>query len=111
MPSRPHIACSKLVSLLLHLAVAAVVLTIVLGSGVALALGPAVLLLVLLRHGIAPGEELIERLRRRWVARRARAALSVPRPRLRLFVRPAGRMVAFALAMRPPPAFAPPSFA
>jgi hypothetical protein len=94
-------------SLLLHAALAAVVLLAVFGAVVALTLAPAVALLVLLVHGIAPGERLIERLRRRYVGRRPRAVLSPCVPRLRLVVRRAGRMIAAALAMRPPPVAAP----
>jgi hypothetical protein len=98
---------SRPVSLLLHAAVAAVVLLAVFGGAVALTLAPAVALLVLLAHGIAPGERLIERLRRRFVGRRPRAAVSLVARRLRLVVRRAGRLIAAALAMRPPPAAAP----
>lgn len=107
MPHRPLISRSRVASLLLHLVVAAVVLTVLLGASVALVLSPAVILLVLLRHGIAPGEALIARLRRRWAARRPRAAVSLPHPRLRIVVRRAGRTLAMALAMRPPPRVAP----
>jgi hypothetical protein len=93
-------------SLLLHAAVAAIVLLAVFGLGVALTLAPAVAMLVLLVHGIAPGERLIERLQRRFTPPRPRAAVSLGARRLRLVVRRAGRPIAAALAIRPPPAAA-----
>jgi len=70
--------------------------------GLALTMAPALLLLAALANGFRPGEALIERLsgRARTVAPRATSA---PRPRLALVVRPAGRLLASALAMRPPP--------
>jgi hypothetical protein len=70
--------------------------------GLVLTLAPAVLLLLLLSRGVRPGEKLIERLRGR--PRRPTRAVSMPRPRLAVVVRPAGRQFAAALAMRPPPA-------
>jgi hypothetical protein len=100
------ISRSSHASLLLHAVLAAVVLLAAFGAVVALTLAPAAVLLVLLLHGIAPGERLIERLRRRFVGPRPRAALAAARPRLRLVVRRAGRLIAAALAMRPPPAAA-----
>jgi hypothetical protein len=71
--------------------------------GLALTFGPALLMLALFSLGIRPGETLLERLieRRATVAPRA---VSSPRPRLALVVRPAGRLISSALAMRPPPA-------
>ena len=83
-------------------------LVLVLGAGIAdpglaFAFAPALLLLALLTAGVRPGEALIERLRARAPhAVRARA-VSSPRPRLPLLVRPVGRSFATALAMRPPP--------
>ena len=87
------------------------VVLVVLGvllSGIAdpeliLALAPALLLLGLLASGVRPGERLIGRLAARRT-RAVRAPVSLPRPRLALVVRPAGRALATALAMRPPPA-------
>jgi hypothetical protein len=84
--------------------VATGLLMLAFGAVVALMLAPAAVLLVLLLHGIAPGEALIERLRRRWVAVRTRAASCLPVRRLKLVVRRVGRQLAAALAMRPPPA-------
>ncbi len=75
------------------------------GVGVALMLVPAAVLSVLLLHGVAPGEELIDRWRnRRAAVRRLRAPRDVARPRVVTRVRHAGRVIAFGLATRPPPA-------
>jgi hypothetical protein len=72
--------------------------------GLALSFGPALLLLALFTSGVRPGEALIGRLTARFAAPRHRRAVSARRPRLTLIVRPAGRLIASALAMRPPPA-------
>lgn len=72
--------------------------------GLALSLGPAVLMLALFAVGVRPGEALIERLLERRAGARHRRPVSAARPRLALVVRPAGRQIASALAMRPPPA-------
>lgn len=71
--------------------------------GLALTMAPALLMLALFAGGVRPGEALIERLRVRRTASRLPRAVSAPRPRLALVVRPAGRLLASALAMRPPP--------
>ena len=71
--------------------------------GLALSMAPALLLLALLTGGFRPGEALIERLRARFDSPRPPRASSAPRPRLALVVRPTGRLLASALAMRPPP--------
>jgi len=71
--------------------------------GLALTMAPALLLLAALANGFRPGEALIERLTDRSRAATRRRATSMPRPRLALVVRPAGRLLACALAMRPPP--------
>jgi hypothetical protein len=70
--------------------------------GLALTMAPALLLLAALANGFRPGEALIERLADRARAAKPRAT-SAPRPRLALVVRPTGRLLACALAMRPPP--------
>jgi hypothetical protein len=70
--------------------------------GLALTMAPALLLLAALANGFRPGEALIERLAERSRTAKPRAT-SAPRPRLALVVRPAGRQLASALAMRPPP--------
>ena len=72
--------------------------------GLALTMAPALLLLALLTGGVRPGEALIDAPARPRVANAGRhARTSRPRPRLALVVRPAGRQLASALAMRPPP--------
>jgi hypothetical protein len=71
--------------------------------GLALSMTPALLLLALLTGGFRPGEGLIERVRARFASARPPRASSAPRPRLALVVRPTGRLLASALAMRPPP--------
>jgi hypothetical protein len=71
--------------------------------GLALTLAPALALLAMFSFGFRPGEALIERLRARFSPPRGRRAASTPRPRLALVVRPTGRLLACALAMRPPP--------
>jgi hypothetical protein len=68
-----------------------------------LTLAPAVLLLGLLSRGVRPGEKLIERLRGTTRRRAHARAASMPRPHLAVVIRPAGRQLAEALAMRPPP--------
>ncbi len=87
---------------------AAVLAVAVAGAAVApmaaLAAAPALILALLLVRGIFPGEAAIERCRR-WLndkPRRAPAAFAdtAGRPIRRL----AGWLIAFALAMRPPPA-------
>ena len=72
--------------------------------GLALTMAPALLMLALFAGGVRPGEALIERLRARRVTPRRPRAVSASLPRLALVVRPAGRLIASALAMRPPPA-------
>lgn len=74
-----------------------------LSVGVALTLAPALLLLAVLLLGHMPGEELLDRLRRAHTERRRRAPRRLSAPRLALVIRPAGRALAQALAMRPPP--------
>src|SRR3954453_6367866 len=68
-----------------------------------LTMAPALLPLALLTGGVRPGEALIVRLHERRVTPAPPRARSNPRPRLALVVRPAGRLIASALAMRPPP--------
>lgn len=72
---------------------------------VALLLAPALVLLATLAAGLFPGEETIARARaRRMRARPVRAPGRIARPKLRDVVRPAGVTLAYALAVRPPPA-------
>lgn len=84
---------------------AALGLALVASPDVALLLAPAFVLLLVLVVGVFPGEEAIARARaRRTRARPSRAPGRTPRPVLPDVVRPAGAALAFALAMRPPPA-------
>ena len=70
--------------------------------GFALLIAPAFFLILLLVNGIRPGEQLIQRLRRRHEARpRRRAERTRWTPRV---VDLPGRLIASGLAMRPPPA-------
>jgi hypothetical protein len=74
--------------------------------GPALMLVPAAILAVLLLRGMFPGEKVIERLARA-VRRRVTRPVSIQLPRARaLALHRVGRLIAFALAMRPPPAVA-----
>ena|SRR5690349_4930058 len=84
------------------LVVLGVALSVAADPALALTLLPAFALLGLLAGGVHPGERLIERLRGRAPAP-SRRPVSMPRPRLALVVRPTGRLLASALAMRPPP--------
>jgi hypothetical protein len=82
---------------------ALVALGAVVEPGLALTMAPALILLALLTGGVRPGEALIERLRERRTGLAVARARSATSPRLALVVRPAGRLIASALAMRPPP--------
>lgn len=84
--------------------VGALAVTAAVGVSVALTLAPGALLLLLLAHGIRPGEALIERLRGRRDRGRRRPAVLLARPSLALVVVRTGRRRHAALAMRPPPA-------
>jgi len=68
-----------------------------------LAMAPAIALFAMVAHRVMPGEELIVRLRTRHAAA-PRRALPAARLYNAMVVRPAGRLIASALAMRPPPA-------
>jgi hypothetical protein len=72
--------------------------------GLALTMAPAVLMLALFTGGVRPGEALIERLRAGRLTPAPARAVSAPRPRLAVVVRPAGLLLASGLATRPPPA-------
>jgi hypothetical protein len=102
---RPGLHITRLFAALAVLA--ALGLAVVESPHVALLLAPALLLLLVLVVGVFPGEEAIARPRaRRATARRSRAPGRTPAPVLPDVVRPAGLALAFALAMRPPPAVA-----
>ena len=88
--------------LLAGLLLAAVVL-VVCAPVFMLAMAPAIGLFAMVAHRIMPGERLIVRLRERTAPRRRRA-VAVQRPYEVILVRRTGRLLASALAMRPPPA-------
>jgi hypothetical protein len=92
---------------LLLAALLAVAVVLVLTAPVfMLAMAPAIAVFALVANRVLPGEELIVRLRERRTAHRPRT-IALQRPYDALVVRRAGRLIASALAMRPPPA-APP---
>ncbi len=81
-------------------------LALALGTGVALLLAPAVVLFCLLMVGLQPGEQMIERLRRRRRHCRPsehRAPRTVAARHLALIVPRTSWLTASPLAMRPPP--------
>ena len=84
-------------------AVATVLVVLSASPHVALLLSPALVLLVLLSGGIFPGEHVLERLRARYERRRPRPLARPMSPPAPLFARRTGRLISFALAMRPPP--------
>jgi hypothetical protein len=69
-----------------------------------LAMAPAIALFALFAHRVMPGEELIVRLRMRRAGTHRPRSIAVQRPYDAMVVRRAGRLIAAALAMRPPPA-------
>jgi hypothetical protein len=69
-----------------------------------LAMAPAIALFAMVAHRVMPGEQLIVRLRTRHAGASRRRALPAERLYDAMVVRPAGRLIASALAMRPPPA-------
>ena len=70
----------------------------------ALAFAPAALIFAFLFAGRMPGEEHVVRLiERRRAEGLRRAPAVIARPRLPFVVRPTGRLIAAALAVRPPP--------
>jgi voltage-gated potassium channel Kch len=69
-----------------------------------LAMAPAIALFAMVAGRVMPGEELIVRLRSRRSGTRRPRAILVQRPYDVLVPRRAGRLIASALAMRPPPA-------
>lgn len=85
-------------------AVVALMLALALGTGVALLLAPAVVMFCLLMLGLRPGEQMIERLRRRRCRpREHRAPRIVAAPRRAVIVPRTSWLAASPLAMRPPP--------
>ena len=98
LSSRRLAAWSVLVGLLLVGAAIDVSLT--------LTMAPALLMLALFAMGVHPGERLLRRLVQVHLARVQRATSSRS-PHLALVVRPSGRELASAIAMRTPPVAAP----
>jgi hypothetical protein len=94
----PRRSLLTLVGLIVLVAVAGIA-----DHGLALTLAPAILLLAMFAGGVRPGEKLLERLHERRTAPRTVRATSVRIPQLALVLRPVGRLIASALAMRPPP--------
>ena len=69
-----------------------------------LVLSPALVVAFIITLGFYPGEEAIHRVRRAVATRpEARRPARLPMPSLPLVVRPSGRLISFALAVRPPP--------
>jgi hypothetical protein len=90
---------------LLFAALLVVAVVLVLAAPVfVLAMAPAIALFALVAGRVMPGEELIVRLRTRRVAGHRPRTIALQRPYDALVVRPAGRLITSALAMRPPPA-------
>jgi hypothetical protein len=80
-----------------------VIAALALGSPELLAVfGPALLLVGLLLRDVRPGERLIVRLISRY-ERRPRPAKRASRPQIPIVIRRTGRLIAAALAVRPPP--------
>jgi hypothetical protein len=87
--------------LLAALVLAAAVLVVV-APVFMLAMAPAIALFALVANRIMPGADAIVRLRSAHAPRRARPVAQ--RPYTVILVRRTGRLIAAALAMRPPPA-------
>ena len=88
--------------LLLAALVLAAALLVVAAPAFMLAMAPAIALFLMVANRVMPGADAIVRLRGAHAARRARPAAQ--RPYEVILVRRAGRLIAAALAMRPPPA-------
>ncbi len=86
----------------------AVVAVALIDPGTALWFSAPLSLLWLLVTGLSrPVERMIDRIRGRWAAARARAPRADRLPNLPLVVPRVGRLIAAALAVRPPPVAAP----
>jgi hypothetical protein len=88
--------------LLLAALVVAAALLVVTAPVFMLAMAPAIALFLMVANRVMPGADAIVRLRSAHAARRTRPAAQ--RPYEVVLVRRAGRLIAAALAMRPPPA-------
>lgn len=89
--------------LLLALLVLAAAVLVVVAPVFMLAMAPAIAAFALVSHRIMPGADAIVRLRRAYAAR-GRRKPAPQRPYTVIVVRRTGRLIASALAMRPPPA-------
>jgi hypothetical protein len=69
-----------------------------------LAMAPAIALFAMVANRVMPGADAIVRLRTAYAARRRRRAAAPQRPYEVVLVRRTGRLIAAALAVRPPPA-------
>lgn len=90
------------VRLLLAALILAAALLVVVAPVFMLAMAPAIALFAMVANRIMPGADAIVRLRSAYAARRARPVAQ--RPYEVVLVRRTGRLIAAALAMRPPPA-------
>jgi hypothetical protein len=90
------------IRLLLAVLVLAAALLVVTAPAFILAMAPAIALFLMVANRVMPGADAIVRLRSAYAARRARPAAQ--RPYEVVLVRRTGRLIAAALAMRPPPA-------
>ena len=90
------------IRLLLAALVLAAALLVVVAPVFMLAMAPAIALFAMVANRVMPGADAIVRLRTAHAARRVRPAAQ--RPYEVILVRRTGRLIAAALAMRPPPA-------
>ena len=90
------------IRLLLAALVLAAAVLVVVAPVFMLAMAPAIALFLMVANRVMPGADAIVRLRSAHAAPRARPAAQ--RPYEVILVRRAGRLIAAALAMRPPPA-------
>jgi len=104
--ARPRARTIRRRLLLAALLLAAVVLVLT-APVFMLAMAPAIGLFAMVANRVMPGEQLIVRLRARRAAPSRRRAPVAQRLYDVLVIRRAGRLIASALAMRPPPAALP----
>jgi hypothetical protein len=94
---------STRIRLLLAALVLAAAVLVVVAPVFMLAMAPAIALFAMVANRVMPGADAIVRLRSAHAARRRRGP-AAQRPYEVVLVRRAGRLIAAALAMRPPPA-------
>ncbi|WP_233243712.1 hypothetical protein [Paraconexibacter algicola] len=105
MRVRPTTTCrTRALTGLLVLLAALAAFAVVVAPGALLALAPTLLLFGTLLAGAMPGEELLHRLRARFAPRARRRRPARPRTYRAVHLRRVGRLIAAALAVRPPPA-------